>query len=102
MNTSKALSANPSQDEIDNWIKDLKRHWAMRAKDGIPASPIRCPVPTCGQFLRRPQALHDHLYFHFDIKPHRCDYGCPLSFETEANKNRHFETCPMVWSRDYD
>ncbi|CAE6511942.1 unnamed protein product [Rhizoctonia solani] len=98
----RTLSASPNQEEIDNWLDDMKRHRAMQVKDGIRVSPIHCPIPTCGKYQRRPQALRDHLYFHFDIKPHRCDYGCPLSFETEANKNRHLETCPMIRNLYYD
>ncbi|EUC55624.1 hypothetical protein RSOL_125560 [Rhizoctonia solani AG-3 Rhs1AP] len=90
------LSPSPDQEEIDGWMEHLKWRRAMQVKDGIRVSPIHCPVPACGKFQRRPQALRDHLYFHFNIKPHRCDYGCPIGFETEANKNRHLETCPMV------
>ncbi|CAE6471668.1 unnamed protein product [Rhizoctonia solani] len=92
-----ALSPNPDQEEVDNWMEDLKRQRAMQVKEGIRVATIRCPVTTCGKVQRRPQALRDHLYFHFNIKPHRCDYGCPIAFETEANKNRHHETCPVLW-----
>ncbi|CAE6521542.1 unnamed protein product [Rhizoctonia solani] len=67
----RALSANPDQYEIDNWVEDMKRHRAMQIKDGIRVSPIHCPVSTCGELKRRPQALRDHLYFHFDIKRER-------------------------------
>ncbi|CAE6403700.1 unnamed protein product [Rhizoctonia solani] len=87
------LSPNPDQPEIDNWVDDMKLYRALRMKEGIRLEPIHCPLSTCRKIQRRPQALRDHLYFHFSIKPHYCDYGCPIAFETEANKNRHHETC---------
>ncbi|KDN40938.1 hypothetical protein RSAG8_07806, partial [Rhizoctonia solani AG-8 WAC10335] len=93
----RALSSNPDQEEIDSWMEDMKRYRAMQVKEGVRLAPIHCPVSTCGKPQRRPQALRDHLYFHFNIEPHKCDYGCPIAFETEANKNRHLETCPIVW-----
>ncbi|KAH7327688.1 hypothetical protein B0J17DRAFT_218058 [Rhizoctonia solani] len=94
----RALSQNPDQEEVDNWMENMKRYRAMQVKEGLRVAPIRCPLTTCGKEQRRPQALRDHLYFHFNIKPHKCDYGCPIAFETEANKNRHLETCPILWN----
>ncbi|KAG8761821.1 hypothetical protein FRC11_012839 [Ceratobasidium sp. 423] len=64
----RALSPNPDQEEIDNWIEDMKRYRSMQVKEGIRVAPIHCPLPTCGKGQRRPQALRDHLYFHFGIK----------------------------------
>ncbi|KAF8724866.1 hypothetical protein RHS02_08495, partial [Rhizoctonia solani] len=110
------LGPNPDQLEIDEWINHMKQYRALRAKEGIRLAPIRCPVLTCGKIQRRPQALRvskhtkkrslmftlplyrrqAHLYFHFSIKPYWCDYGCPIAFETEANKNRHLETCAFA------
>ncbi|CAE6509565.1 unnamed protein product [Rhizoctonia solani] len=92
----RALPLNPDREDIDNWIEDMKRYRTMQVKEGIRVAAIHCPVPTCGKGQRRPQALRDHLYFHFNIKPHGCDFGCPIAFETEANKNRHLETCPRA------
>ncbi|CAE7210806.1 unnamed protein product [Rhizoctonia solani] len=90
------LSPNPDQVEVDQWIEDMKRHRAMQVKDGFRLSAVRCPVAGCRGTQRNPRALRDHLYFHFSIKPHRCDYGCAIAFETEAKKNRHLETCPLA------
>ncbi|EUC55669.1 hypothetical protein RSOL_126230, partial [Rhizoctonia solani AG-3 Rhs1AP] len=90
------LSPSPDQEEVDGWIEHLEWRRAMQVKDGIRLPPIHCPVSTCGKLQGHPQALRDHLYFHFSIKPYSCDYRCPMAFETEVNRNRHLETCPLV------
>ncbi|CAE7201816.1 unnamed protein product [Rhizoctonia solani] len=90
------LSSNPDQAEVDQWIEYMRQHRAMQVRDGLRLSAVRCPVAGCDATQRNPRALRDHLYLHFSIKPHRCDYGCAIAFETEAKKNRHVETCPLA------
>jgi hypothetical protein len=62
------LSQFPDQAEIDNWFQQLKRCRAVQAKAGHRLQEVRCPLSRCGKVQRRPQALRDHLYFHFGIK----------------------------------
>ncbi|QRV74334.1 hypothetical protein RhiJN_02348 [Ceratobasidium sp. AG-Ba] len=87
------LGQRPGKDEVDSWFDEFKNRRAALQKTRERVPDIRCPIEDCRKAQRRPQALRDHLYFHFDIKPYKCDYGCPLAFETEANKNRHLDSC---------
>ncbi|KAH7327695.1 hypothetical protein B0J17DRAFT_772146 [Rhizoctonia solani] len=91
------LSECPDQQEIDNWFQQLKRCRAIQAKAGHRLQEVRCPLRKCGKVQRRPQALRDHLYFHFGIKPYKCQFGCQQAFETKANMERHTDTCPIRW-----
>ncbi|CAE6418998.1 unnamed protein product [Rhizoctonia solani] len=91
------LGQNPDQAEIDNWFQKLKRCRAVQAKAGHRLQEVRCPLLTCAKVQRRPQALRDHLYFHFGIKPYKCQFGCQQAFETKANMERHTDTCPIRW-----
>ncbi|CAE6480597.1 unnamed protein product [Rhizoctonia solani] len=91
------LSQYPDQSEIDNWFQQLKRCRAIQAKAGHRLQEVRCPLGTCAKVQRRPQALRDHLYFHFGIKPYKCQFGCQQAFETKANMERHTDTCPIRW-----
>ncbi|CAE6431839.1 unnamed protein product [Rhizoctonia solani] len=91
------LSQCPDQSEIDNWFQQLKRCRAIQAKSGQRLQEVRCPLGTCAKVQRRPQALRDHLYFHFGIKPYKCQFGCQQAFETKANMERHTDTCPIRW-----
>ncbi|KEP46888.1 hypothetical protein V565_177060 [Rhizoctonia solani 123E] len=91
------LSQSPDQNEIDNWFQQLKRCRAIQAKAGHRLQEVRCPLGTCAKVQRRPQALRDHLYFHFGIKPYKCQFGCQQAFETKANMERHTDTCPIRW-----
>ncbi|CAE6461859.1 unnamed protein product [Rhizoctonia solani] len=91
------LSQCPDRNEIDNWFQQLKRCRAIQAKAGNRLQEVRCPLGKCGKVQRRPQALRDHLYFHFGIKPYKCQFGCQQAFETKANMERHTDTCPIRW-----
>ncbi|KAJ1306999.1 hypothetical protein OPQ81_007979 [Rhizoctonia solani] len=91
------LSQYPNQREIDNWFHQLKRCRAIQAKAGHRLQEVRCPLEKCAKVQRRPQALRDHLYFHFGIKPYKCQFGCQQAFETKANMERHTDTCPIRW-----
>ncbi|KAG8703839.1 hypothetical protein FRC11_010417 [Ceratobasidium sp. 423] len=91
------LSQHPDQNEIDNWFQQLKRCRAIQAKAGHRLQEVRCPLVNCAKVQRRPQALRDHLYFHFGIKPYKCQFGCQQAFETKANMERHTDTCPIRW-----
>ncbi|KAG9083700.1 hypothetical protein FS749_005824 [Ceratobasidium sp. UAMH 11750] len=87
------LGASPGRVQIDAWFEEFKsrRTALQKTRERVPE--IRCPINECRKTQRRPQALRDHLYFHFGIKPYKCDFGCPIAFETEANKNRHLDSC---------
>ncbi|CAE6403672.1 unnamed protein product [Rhizoctonia solani] len=91
------LSQYPDQAEIDNWFQQLKRCRAVQAKAGHRLQEVRCPLSKCAKVQRRPQALRDHLYFHYGIKPYKCQFGCQQAFETKANMERHTDTCPIRW-----
>ncbi|KAG8776475.1 hypothetical protein FRC12_000888 [Ceratobasidium sp. 428] len=84
----------PGQAEVDAWFQEFKARREVLQKQAGRALDIKCPVENCWKAQRRPQALRDHLYFHFGIKPYSCEnFGCPIAFETEANMKRHMETC---------
>ncbi|CAE6509593.1 unnamed protein product [Rhizoctonia solani] len=91
------LSERPDRSEIDNWFQQLKRCRAIQAKAGHRLQEVRCPLRNCAKVQRRPQALRDHLYFHYGIKPYKCQFGCQQAFETKANMERHTDTCPIRW-----
>ncbi|KAG9128156.1 hypothetical protein FRC07_004268 [Ceratobasidium sp. 392] len=87
------LSLHPGQAEVDAWFEDFKSRRAALQRTRERLSDIKCPLAQCRKVQRRPQALRDHLYFHFGIKPYKCNYGCSNAFETEANKTRHLDSC---------
>ncbi|KAG8706604.1 hypothetical protein FRC09_002329 [Ceratobasidium sp. 395] len=62
------LSSRPSQDEIDQWMVEFKARRNALLKTRERLGDIRCPLEECRKPQRRPQALRDHLYFHFGIK----------------------------------
>ncbi|KAG8776501.1 hypothetical protein FRC12_000869 [Ceratobasidium sp. 428] len=59
----------PSQQDVDDWVEALK-HGRRQHDHGELSPPLICPLQGCNynKELRRPQALRDHLYFHFGIK----------------------------------
>ncbi|KAG8720790.1 hypothetical protein FRC09_008958 [Ceratobasidium sp. 395] len=76
-NVLPALSPAPNQEEIEKWLIEYKKQRrSSRSREGL--ADIACPLPDCGQVLRRPCALKqiftglkpskDHLFFHFDIR----------------------------------
>ncbi|KAG8766410.1 hypothetical protein FRC12_006900 [Ceratobasidium sp. 428] len=84
----------PAQAEVDAWFQQFKARREVLQKQAGRALDIKCPIENCWKSQRRPQALRDHLYFHFGIKPYSCEnFGCPIAFETEANMKRHMDTC---------
>ncbi|KAG9117266.1 hypothetical protein FRC07_007405, partial [Ceratobasidium sp. 392] len=87
------LSLHPGQTEVDTWFEEFKSRRAALQRTRERLGDIKCPLEQCRKVQRRPQALRDHLYFHFGIKPYKCDYGCSNAFETEANKTRHLDSC---------
>ncbi|KAG8766110.1 hypothetical protein FRC12_007084 [Ceratobasidium sp. 428] len=94
----------PAQQDIDDWIEAVKH--GRRQHDHSDSLLLMCPLQDCNynKELRRPQALRDHLYFHFGIKPYLCGRdGCSMAFETLANKKRHCTTCryPANSNGDY-
>ncbi|KAG8727998.1 hypothetical protein FRC12_022108 [Ceratobasidium sp. 428] len=65
------FSPTPDQKEIETWLVEYqKQRRSSRSQEGLAA--IVCPLPDCGQGLRRPHALKDHLFFHFDIRRTFC------------------------------
>ncbi|KAG8794969.1 hypothetical protein FRC12_019540 [Ceratobasidium sp. 428] len=61
------LSPTPDQEEIETWFAEFqKQRRSSKSQDGL--ATIVCPLPGCGHVSRRPHALKDHLFFHFDIK----------------------------------
>ncbi|KAF8603895.1 hypothetical protein BDV93DRAFT_606576 [Ceratobasidium sp. AG-I] len=86
---------HPTQEHVINLVKFLKTQ--PKPTQGEPKPPLLCPVVGCHKQQRRPQALRDHLFFHFGIKPYECQH-CPRAFETKANCGRHTKTCPLLQS----
>ncbi|KAG9079514.1 hypothetical protein FS749_008457 [Ceratobasidium sp. UAMH 11750] len=80
-----------SKDDIDIWVNSLK----TRKKHGsTPQSKLQCPLKRCGRTIRRPKALKEHLYGHFNIKPYECSHsGCEETFAIAWNRKRHSKTC---------
>ncbi|KAG8700427.1 hypothetical protein FRC08_004713 [Ceratobasidium sp. 394] len=88
------LGRVPSKEQVDDLVEAVKFERKNHETGGGPQ--LKCPLSACGynKELRRPQALRDHLYFHFGIKPYPCGRnGCDKTFQTKANRGRHFETC---------
>ncbi|KAG8794971.1 hypothetical protein FRC12_019542 [Ceratobasidium sp. 428] len=51
-----ALSPAPDQEEIETWLIEYKKQRrSSRSQEGL--ADIACPLPDCGQVLRRPCAL---------------------------------------------
>ncbi|KAG8733519.1 hypothetical protein FRC10_012315 [Ceratobasidium sp. 414] len=65
------LGARPGRAQIDAWFEEFKSRRAALQKTRERLSEIRCPLEECRKPQRRPQALRDHLYFHFGIKLNR-------------------------------
>ncbi|KAG8685612.1 hypothetical protein FRC08_013019, partial [Ceratobasidium sp. 394] len=52
-----------SKDDIDTWVDSLK---TQRKRKSTPRPELRCPLEGCGTIIRRPQALKEHLYSHYN------------------------------------
>ncbi|QRV74333.1 hypothetical protein RhiJN_02347 [Ceratobasidium sp. AG-Ba] len=62
------LGSVPSQNDVDAFIEATKSERKQADPGDRPL--LYCPLPDCShpRELRRPQALRDHLYFHYSIK----------------------------------
>ncbi|KAG9080033.1 hypothetical protein FS749_008155, partial [Ceratobasidium sp. UAMH 11750] len=61
------LGRVPSKEQVDDLVEAVKFERKNHETGEVPQ--LKCPL-SCGynKELRRPQALRDHLYFHFGIK----------------------------------
>ncbi|KAF8603896.1 hypothetical protein BDV93DRAFT_508210 [Ceratobasidium sp. AG-I] len=84
---------HPTRENVLNLVDFFKEH--RNANQRHTKVPLLCPVVGCHKVQRRPQALRDHLFFHFAIKPFECLH-CQRAFETKANMGRHTKTCLLL------
>ncbi|KAG8689501.1 hypothetical protein FRC09_012405, partial [Ceratobasidium sp. 395] len=56
-NVLPASSPAPDQEEIETWLIEYKKQRRSSRSNQDRLAPIVCPLPGCGQVLRRPQAL---------------------------------------------
>ncbi|KAG8758019.1 hypothetical protein FRC12_010120 [Ceratobasidium sp. 428] len=54
-----------SKEDIDRWVDSLKSQ--RKCKNSVKPE-LRCPLGGCGIMIRRPLALKEHLYAHYNIK----------------------------------
>ncbi|KAG8768693.1 hypothetical protein FRC12_005428 [Ceratobasidium sp. 428] len=90
------LGSSPGQDEIDRWFDEFVARRRASEETHKRLSDIRCPLEECRKLQMRPQALRDHLYFHFGIKAYKCLLGCANAFYTKAARDRHVQSCKCI------
>ncbi|GJE84720.1 C2H2-type zinc finger protein [Phanerochaete sordida] len=61
-----------------------------------PLSPVdkkRYVCEVCEKRFERPSSLETHMNSHTGLRPHNCVvHGCPKSFSTKSNMQRHLRT----------
>ncbi|KAG9090922.1 hypothetical protein FS749_000192 [Ceratobasidium sp. UAMH 11750] len=76
-----------SKDDIDTWVDSLR---TQRKRKNTSRPELQCPREGCGTVIRRPQALKEHLYSHFNIRPYQCLHSeCAEAFAIASNRDRH-------------